>query len=202
MIEKQELLNYIDDSIISALANVHTTVIARVDNVRDTTIDLLPVVNRSVNNSSIQLPKCVKVPPVFMGGGSSYTAHPIAKGDYALLVITERCYDRWYAGQDFQLPLEMRMHDLSDGFAIVGIKPSASAITIPSVITQIGDTHQEGNYTHTGNLDITGDLTVDGNITCTGRLTVTNATIGGVDFNTHRHSGVESGSDNTGTVTV
>lgn len=170
----KDLYQVLDDKLLEALANLHTVTIAVVTAVNDTTIDCQPVINRQVNGQSVRLPVFADVPPVFMQGGGSYTAHPIAVGDYCLLMFTERCYDNWYAGSDFLSPLEMRMHDYSDGFALVGINPQASAILIPDVITQIGDTFQQGDYVHegnreqTGDMTITGDLTVDGNITCTG----------------------------------
>lgn len=196
--DKKELFDSIDYAIVHALANTHTATIGRVENVRDTTVDVRPVINRVVDGESIQLPLFIKVPPVFLNGGSSHEAYPIAAGDYALLVFTERCFDRWYAGQDFQEPLEMRMHDYSDGFAIVGIKNQTDAITIPGVITQVGDKQETGNYNHDGNYVINGNLTVDGDITCTGRITCANATIAGIDFATHVHGGVDPGTGTSG----
>lgn len=202
--EKKQLIDTINAGITQALANLHTATIARVERVRDTAIDVQPVINRNVNGESIKLPLFVKVPPVFLQGGTSYTAYPIAVGDYCLLIFTERCFDRWYSGMDERRPAEYRMHDYSDGLAIVGINPQSTAKTIPQVITQIGDVYAEGNYTHIGNrtqvgdLTLTGDLTVDGDITCTGHLSVATASIGGIAFNTHRHTDVTSGSENTG----
>src|SRR5699024_8744323 len=117
----EELYQVLDDKIFEALANLHTIVVARVTVVHDTTVNCRPVINRVVNGESIALPEFIEVPPVFLQGGSSYTAHPIAPGNSCLLLITERCFDRWYAGSDFQPPLEMRMHDYSDGFALVGV---------------------------------------------------------------------------------
>lgn len=204
MSAKNQLVDTINDAIEFALANLHTATIARVVAVASTTIDVQPVINRVVNGESIPLPVFTKVPPVFMQGGGSYTAHPIAVGDYCLLVFTERCFDRWYEGQDNRRPAEFRMHDYSDGLAIVGVNPRAGALTIPSVIQQTGDTNQDGNYTHQGNrtqvgdydltgdytqvgnmtiqgdVEITGDVQVNGNITCTGTVAAANFTgIGG-----------------------
>lgn len=148
--ETRSLLDTLRGAITAALADTHTATIARVTAVGATTINCRPVINRVVNGESIALPEFVDVPPLFLQGGNSYTAHPIAIGDYCLLIFTERCFDRWYAGQDYQPPLELRMHDYSDAIAIVGINPLADAITIPSTIKQVGDTEQIGNYTHTG----------------------------------------------------
>jgi hypothetical protein len=199
MTAKRELTDVLNDAIGEALSNLHTATIAKVTAVQEKAISVQPVINRVIDGRSIQLPEFTKVPPVFMQGGGSYTAHPIAVGDYCLLILTERCFDRWYSGADFQDPAEFRMHDYSDGIAIVGINPKAGALTIPSVIQHTGDTNQDGDYTHqgdrtqTGNQTIIGDLHVDGNITCTGKLTAATATIGGIDFGTHTHPGDSGG---------
>ena len=177
MKEKLRLTDIIADAIGEALSNLHTATIAKVTAVQEKTISVQPVINRVVDGMSIQLPQFTKVPPLFMQGGGSYTAHPIAVGDYCLLILTERCFDRWYSGSDFQDPAEFRMHDYSDGIAIVGINPTAGALTIPSVIQQTGDANADGDHTHqgdrtqTGNQTIIGDLHVDGNVTVTGNIT-------------------------------
>lgn len=192
----QQLVDVLMTAVKSALSDMHTATIAKVTKVSEKTINCRPVINRVVDGEPVELPEFVDVPPLFLQGGGSYTAHPVAVGDYCLLVFTERCFDRWYDGQDFQIPAELRMHDYSDGIAIVGINPLAAALTIPTVIQQTGDTNQDGDYTHqgnmtrtgdttldgsvtqtgdydqTGNQTITGDLTVDGNVTVTGNLTV------------------------------
>ena len=177
MKEKLRLTDIIADAIGEALSNLHTATIAKVTAVQEKTISVQPVINRVVDGKSITLPQFTKVPPLFMQGGGSYTAHPIAVGDYCLLILTERCFDRWYSGSDFQDPAEFRMHDYSDGIAIVGINPQAGALTIPSVIQQTGDANADGDHTHqgdrtqTGNQTIIGDLHVDGNVTVTGNIT-------------------------------
>ena len=224
MTAKRELTDVLNDAIGEALSNLHTATIAKVTAVQAKTISVRPVINRVIDGRSIQLPEFTKVPPVFMQGGGSYTAHPIAVGDYCLLVLTERCFDRWYGGSDFQDPAEFRMHDYSDGIAIVGINPKAGALTIPSVIQQTGDTNQDGDYTRqgslvqqgdmeiTGDFILNGDMQVNGNIICSGTISAGNFSgLGGGDMTstsdivsqgisltTHTHSGVDTGPGNTG----
>ena len=171
--ERKQLIDTINIALQNAMANLHTATIARVERVRETTIDVQPVINREVKGESIKLPLFVKVPPVFMQGGTSYTAHPISVGDYCLLIFTERCFDRWYSGQDERRPAEFRMHDYSDGLAIVGINPLAAAITIPGVIQHTGDANQDGDYTHQGNRTQTGDYVLEGDFTQTGNMEIT-----------------------------
>ena len=176
--EQKQLINTILSGIDQALANMHTCTIAKVTAVNAKTIDCKPVFNRLDKGQEIELPVFAEVPPIFLQGGSSYHAFPIAVDDYCLLFFTERCTDGWYNGQDYVLPLEYRMHDYSDGFALVGLNNLAGAKTIPSVIQQTGDTNQDGDYTHqgdreqTGNYDLIGDFTHTGNYDITGILTL------------------------------
>jgi hypothetical protein len=221
---KRELIDVMNDAIEFALSNLHTATIAKVTGVQSKTISVQPVINRVYQGRSIALTEFVEVPPVFMQGGGSHTAYPIAVGDYCLLILTERCFDRWYGGADFQSPAEFRMHDYSDGLAIVGVNPLASAITIPSVIQQTGDTNQDGDYTRqgslvqqgdmeiTGDFILNGDMQVNGNIICSGTISAGNFSgLGGGDMTstsdivsqgisltTHTHSGVDTGPGNTG----
>lgn len=220
MAENYSMIESIGMVVKNALSNLHTATVAKVTRVDEKTINCKPVINRYVNGSDVKLPEFIEVPPIFMSGGTSYTAHPISAGDYCLLIFTERCYDRWYEGQDFVQPAEYRMHDYSDGFAIVGLFPRSEALTIPNVITQIGDTYQEGNYEHVGNREQTGDYDLDGNQTTTGTLEIDGAvtlnltlsvsglaTLGAVSFSSISSSG-QSGvtgtfeQDGGGTITV
>ena len=186
--ESKNLTETLMIAITGALANLHTATIAKITAVNAATINCRPVVNRVVDGESIALPEFVEVPPLFMQGGSSYTAHPIAVGDYCLLIFTERCFDRWYAGQDFQSPAELRMHDYSDGVAVCGINPLSGAITIPSVIQTTGETNHDGAAMHTGNYEITGDIIVTGNVIASGDVTALSDGAS-VSLSTHLHTG-------------
>lgn len=152
LMEQKQLIDTLLIAVDNALANLHTATIARVTKVNASTISCRPITNRVVDGESIALPEFIEVPVLTMQGGGSYTAYPIAVDDYCLLIFTERCFDRWYDGQDYQPPLELRMHDYSDGIAIVGVNPLAGAINIPTVI------HQEGESTQTGDLTVTGNI--------------------------------------------
>jgi len=194
MKEKLQLTDIMADAIGEVLSNLHTATIAKVMSVQAKTISVQPVINRVVDGKSITLPQFTKVPPLFMQGGGSYTAHPIAIGDYCLLILTERCFDRWYDGADFQDPAEFRMHDYSDGIAIVGINPLAGALTIPDVIQQTGDTNQDGNYTRQGSLVQIGDMTITGHLHVYGEITCTGDVVaGGISLRSHTHPGDSGG---------
>lgn len=184
--EKPSLENVILSAVAEALRNTHTNLIAKITKVNQKTINCKPVISRVVDEKKIDLPEFAEVPILNFLGGSSSIQMPLAVGDYCILFVNERCFDGWYNGQDFEKPLEARVHDYSDSIAFVGIKNKAGELDIPTVITILGDAYQEGNYEHVGNRDQTGDyiltgdqtingnLQVNGNITCTGTISAAN----------------------------
>lgn len=62
----------------------------------------------------------VDVPVHFPRGGGFVLTFPVASGDECLLVFSERAIDFWWQNGGVQLPVEYRLHDLSDAFAYVG----------------------------------------------------------------------------------
>lgn len=161
--KKTELTDVLNDATVTALANTHTIVVAKVVSVGSTTVDVQPVIQRVVDGQPIDLPVFPSVPPVFLSGGESYDAHPIAVGDYCLLLVSERDFSRWYMGADNVPPIEQRMHDYSDCFALVGVAPQAAAKTIPTTIERKGDSTVTGAWVHSGSYTLTGNLIVIGN---------------------------------------
>lgn len=177
--EKVELTDVMNDATMTALANTHTIVVAKVVSVGATTIDVRPVIQRVVDGNAVDLPVFPSVPPVFLSGGESYDAHPIAEGDYCLLLVSERCFDRWYGGADNVPPIEQRMHDYSDCFALVGVSPAATAKTIPTTIERKGDSTVTGNWVHAGNYELTGNMVVIGDTSTSGNTESGTYSVGG-----------------------
>ena len=120
--ENPSIENVLMMAIAEALRNTHTNIIAKVTKVNQKTINCQPVISRVVNDKKIDLPEFAEVPILNFLGGSSSIQMPIAVGDYCILFINERCFDTWYNGQDFEKPLEARIHDYSDAIAFVGLK--------------------------------------------------------------------------------
>lgn len=69
---------------------------------------------------SVNLPLLVDVPLCFPSAGGFILTMPIKKGDEVLVVLASRCIDSWWQNGGIGRPMEARMHDLSDGFAIPG----------------------------------------------------------------------------------
>lgn len=81
-----------------------------------------PATQRVFSGTPRDLPVCVDCPVQFPQGGGVALTFPIVPGDEVLLVLAERAIDNWFASGGTQPPSEYRMHDLSDGFAVPGIR--------------------------------------------------------------------------------
>jgi len=151
--EKPQLDNVIMSAIAETLANTHTNLLARVTKVNSKNINCKPVISRVVNGEKRDLPEFANVPIINFLGGTSSIQMPISVGDYCILFVSERCFDTWYIGKDFEKPLDARTHDYSDSIALVGIHNKTGELTIPDIMTFNGDGRLKGDYTILGNLD-------------------------------------------------
>jgi hypothetical protein len=78
-------------------------------------------INLSGNLTWESIPLLVDV-PIFMPRAGGFTlTMPVAAGDECLVIFGDNCIDAWWQSGGVQNQVEKRRHDLSDGFAIVGI---------------------------------------------------------------------------------
>lgn len=174
--------------------------------------------------SWITIPVLVDVPIMYPSGGGFTLTFPILKGDECLILFASRCIDAWWQqganpGADPGRPqLDLRLHDLSDGFAFVGVRSQPRVLTaISATTTQLrsddGTTYVEiaggkivnvvapngirltGPTKITGTLEVTQAATFDSTVTATGEGTFN----GGHTVSAHTHGGVTTGSGTTGT---
>jgi len=172
------------------------------------TIEAQPTIQGTVFNEdgstqSVNLPLLVDVPIVFPSAGGFTITLPIKVDDEVLVVFASRCIDAWWQSGGVQRPMEARMHDLSDGFAIPGPKSQPKKISgISSTGAQIrndaGTTYIEiaadgkiklvspSEIDVTGNFKVTGALTVTGTIAATSTVTGNTATTP-ISLTTHTH---------------
>src|SRR6185312_4825399 len=71
---------------------------------------------------NVQIPLLLDVPIVFPSAGGYSLTFPVQQGDEVVVVFADRCIDGWWQSGGVQAQAELRMHDLSDGFAIAGIR--------------------------------------------------------------------------------
>lgn len=157
------------------------------------------ITDENGNDRNIDYPVLADCPIVFPGGGNFIITLPIAAGDEVLVVFASRCIDSWWqSGGVKNQPMEVRMHDLSDGFVIPGPR------SIPAVPGSIStDAIQIRNLDKSAYIEIKADgkiHLVASEVDITGNLVVS-GTIGGsggIGLETHKHSGVTTGAGTSG----
>ncbi|PHS61061.1 MAG: hypothetical protein COB09_19120 [Thalassobium sp.] len=75
-----------------------------------------------------QYPLLLECPVVTIFGGDSFINMPITVGDSCLVFFSDRQIDNWLSAGAGQAPTIGRVHDLSDGIALVGIRPKTNSI--------------------------------------------------------------------------
>jgi hypothetical protein len=125
---------------------------------------------------NVTMPQLIKCPVVFPAGGGFVLTFPVGAGDEALMIFASRCIDSWWQSGGVQGQIVMRLHDLSDGFALVGpfsVPRAPAAISSNSVQLRSTDglTYLEVaaggviNAVAPGGIHVTGDITATGTIT-------------------------------------
>lgn len=176
------------------------------------TCTVQPSINANIrdefgNLESINIPLLVDCPVVFPGGGGCTLTFPIKPGDECLVVFASRCIDAWWAygcppdanGKPQTQPqAEFRMHDLSDGFVLPGVRSQPRKFNVSTTRAQLRtddgaafveldpasklvNVNTSGNITATAGGSITANaanqatitapaITLNGNVTINGTL--------------------------------
>jgi hypothetical protein len=79
--------------------------------------------------ASIPFKVLVDCPVQFPAGGQCALTFPVMPGDECLVVFASRCIDAWWQSGGVQDQAELRMHDLSDGFVLLGYRSRPRALT-------------------------------------------------------------------------
>lgn len=217
--DRNQLLNdpelairYALDAVQARMWTAMPAIVTKVD-LTEMTVECQPAIKGVITNEDqsetyVNLPVLVDCPICFPSAGGFTLTLPIAVGDEVLVIIASRCIDAWWQSGGVQLPIELRMHDLSDGFAIPGPrslprKVSSISPTNAQLRNDAGTTFLEItptgriNMTAPNGVTVTGDLNVTGNVKATQEVTAKQGTAN-VHLSTHIHSGVTTGSGNTG----
>ncbi len=162
------------------------------------TCEVQPAIQGTIEDENgklqaVNLPLLVDVPIVFPRGGGFLITLPLAVDDEVLVSFASRCIDAWWQSGGIQRPMEARMHDLSDGFAIPGPwsqrnLPAGVSSTGAQIRNLDGDAYVEISadgkikLVSPSEIDVTGDLKVTGTITAT-----TDVKVGVVSLKLHTH---------------
>ncbi|UUM20887.1 Gp138 family membrane-puncturing spike protein [Mycoavidus sp. SF9855] len=218
----------IESSIATALKKVHVALPGRIVRFDPSTqtASVQPLIEQVLqNDQAAPLPMLTDVPVQFPRGGAFVMTFPVAPGDECLLIFAERCIDGWFASGQSSIPLDYRLHDLSDGFALMGF--SSLPHVIPNLASDAvmlrtldGSAYfkldQAGHMTISGTqLTIQCPVVVEQLLTYQAGLSGTGSAAGttisgnishsggelssnGVTLHAHRHDGVKAGSDVSG----
>lgn len=128
-----------------------------------------------------EYPLLLQCPVVVLFGGVDFMSMPITVGDNCIVFFNDREIDNWFTDGGVQAPTSGRVHDLSDGIALVGIRSLQNSI-LTYLANGIRLSHGSGDsatridltdalissfatlWQHNGSMRITGDLTVVGDM--------------------------------------
>ena len=213
-----ERANPFEESVLSAiggkLAATWTAlpgIIESFDPVRGATVQPSIQAEVTAQDGSISLatlPLLLDCPVQFPEGGDCVLTFPVKPGDECLVVFASRCIDAWWQSGGVQPQAELRMHDLSDGFVLLGFRSqpnittgiSTTAVELRSkdgaTSISLDPAAQTMAFKAPGGFSFEGPITADSTITADGDVVGA-----GVSLETHVHSGVTSGGSNTGAPT-
>jgi hypothetical protein len=120
----------------AAMASISCVLPATVTAVHGGAVDVsVDLMQQGPDGVSFAYPPILGCPLVTVQGNLSApvaVVMPVAVGDKCLLFVADRCLDNWkLSGAPAPLP-NLRMHDISDGFAFVGVNPVAALATFMS----------------------------------------------------------------------
>lgn len=165
----------------------------------------------------VDMPLLLDCPVVFPHAGGCSMTFPVKQGDECLVVFASRGIDFWWQNGGVQPPPEPRMHDLSDGFAILGVwsqvtkiaSVSTSSVQLRSddgqAFVEINPQTHDINAKTSGNITATASgnatlkaqsVTIDApSTTITGNLTVNGLISGKNGISSTGGSGVQVSGD-------
>lgn len=140
--------------------------------------------------TAVDLPLLVDVPLVFPRAGGFALTFPVRAGDECLVIFASRCIDAWWQSGGVQEAAETRLHDLSDGFAILA--PTSQPKRLQSVSSGAVELRTESGDAFIS-LDAAGTITLKGQVQVQGSITCNNVNIS----DTHTHGGISPGGSTT-----
>ena len=114
----------------------------------------------------VNYPILPDVPIIFPRAGGFALTFPVKVDDECLVVFADRCIDAWWQSGGVQKPMDERLHDLSDAFALFGV--TSQPRRLPSVDSDAVELRDEkrANFISlkSGSLDI--NIVGATNVTC------------------------------------
>jgi len=143
------------------------------------------------DDAPVDYPPLTDCPCVFTRGGGFHVVHPYKAGDNGLVLFSDRCLDGWFESGQAAVPMDYRIHSMSDAYFIGGADNMTDVSPIVSGAMFIGKDDNSAGMT----IKASGDIDLNGvNISPSGIITLPDGTI----LNSHVHGNVQSGNSTTG----
>ncbi|WP_158660281.1 Gp138 family membrane-puncturing spike protein [Pseudomonas sp. NC02] len=189
------------------------------------TCTVQPAINGQVRDETgaltgVELPLLVDCPVQFPAGGGCTLTFPVKAGDECLVVFSSRCIDAWWQSGGVQVQPELRMHDLSDGFVLLGFRSQPRVISGISTTSaqlrtddgaafvEVNSTTHAINATTSGSASVSAQggitltaplVTINGDVQVNGKVTTSGDVMAGtISLMNHKTSGVTPGSGTSG----
>lgn len=150
-----------------------------------------------------EIPDCVITVPVLRPETQrAYIQLKIKEGDRGVVKFCDKSIESYRLTGSEEYNGDDRQHSISDGVFQLGFLPDNEKFVFPDGEIVIGLKNNKFTLSadESGNLTIKASkVTINSNVTINGTLTATKDVIGGgISLKNHVHSGVTSGSSNTG----
>ena len=187
-----------NEQIEYAQKNLHTSIPCRVIsfNSNEQTVSLEVLIQKKmVDGASENYPPLYNVPISYPRGGGFCFTFPLSKGDEGLAIFSERCIDKWWLSGEPSIPIDYRLHDLSDACFIPGVcsKPKVVKGFFDSGLSMQNISGDTFIRITNGTIFIKGDIHQEGGINSTNDIVS-----GSISLQQHTHGGVKAGDSNTG----
>ena len=184
--ELDDLLAESRETVFSTLNSIEIGKLEVVND--DQTVSIqIQVLRRKADGTTSKYPLLVDCPYFVLQGGDAYIDMPIKKGDDCLVLFNDRNIDNWWSTGNVAVPADTRKHDLSDGFALVGINREAKALNRDGDAMRMmgpGSNPAFIKFNPDGSMDINAPagLNIVANTEITGTLTVSDLIKGAKDI--------------------
>ncbi len=128
--DRPTLTDAVRQAITSALNGIHVCLPGEVQKYDRVTskAEVKPVLSKAyLDETTEDLPVIANVPVVWPRTAKAIIHMPLAKGDFVLLVFSERSMDAWLSDGKTGAPPDSRKFDLSDAIALPGLWPFSSS---------------------------------------------------------------------------
>ena len=127
-------------------ADLNCVQIGRIQKVNSNqTVEILLQMKRRIPDNKIaDYPLLVDCPYFVLQGGGAYIDMPIKKGDICLVLFNDRNIDTWWSTENVAESPDRRKHNLSDGFALIGVNSDVNPLDNDGTFVRILGTSGPG----------------------------------------------------------